>query len=171
MKTADLMKLLDTVGRAASNTTPSATACSGGGRHLAPGHIEQGLPPPPLSPVAASAACASSPPSAVTPPRGARQLPWSKFTPQPGAEAKVQAIEAQALSLGWTLPELWSLTGWYHQIGLVALLRKHDRITCVTAEFIETRTSHNASASSPLRFWRIPGSHAVGHQAIGPPGG
>lgn len=48
--------------------------------------------------------------------------------------AEVARVEADALALGWTLGELWSVTGWYHERGLVASLRPGCRVVQVRAD-------------------------------------
>lgn len=50
--------------------------------------------------------------------------------------AEVARIQADALALGWSLGELWSVTGWYDTRGLVAFLRAGSRVLEVRVDRI-----------------------------------
>lgn len=90
---------------------------------LSPASATPSKPPAPLP-----SSTAAVPSTAV--PRARRA------TPSLIAPAEVARIEAEALAAGWTPGELWSVEGWHHMRGLVAVLRDGDRVTSISPERI-----------------------------------
>jgi hypothetical protein len=88
---------------------------------------------------------------------------------------EVARIEGQALALGWSLGELWSVTGWYHERGLVSLLRPGDRVLEVRRDRIRIDRanalgrveqsfgrSRAAAAVAPEGWWQPRGNRPAG---------
>jgi len=104
-------------------------------------------PPPPAQPVATqelhggeSLVTETPPQEELSRPPGHQKIQPGKileYTPSVEAKAKVEAIEAEALTKGWTKEQLWSTTGWLNTQGLVCFLDRGKTVTDITPDYIE----------------------------------